>query len=45
MIVKAIRFSRELNKKIEKEAKRNKVSFSKFVVEACKYALDHMEKE
>ncbi len=42
-IVKSIRFSKELNKRIEEEAKKNKVSFSKFVIEACIYALKNMK--
>ncbi len=44
-IVRTIRFSKELNNKIEEEAKKNKVNFTKFVIEACIYALENMEKK
>ncbi len=40
---KCIRFPKELIKEIN-EAKSKKVTFSKFVIEACKYALDNLEK-
>ena len=36
-----IRFPKELWEMINKE--KGNVSFNKFVVEACKYALDNME--
>ncbi len=44
-IAKVIRFSKELHKEIEKESKKNKISFTKFVIEACIYALENMEKK
>ncbi len=44
-IVRTIRFSKEIDKRIVEEAKRNKISISKFVVKACTYALDNMEKK
>ncbi len=44
-ITKGIRFPRELVFKIEKQAKKNKVTFSKFVIEACLYALENMDKK
>ncbi len=40
---KTIRFPLPLINKIEEEIKGKNVSFSKFVIEACKYALDNME--
>ncbi len=43
-ILKNIRFPKSLVKRIEKETKKNDISFTKFVVEACKYALDNIEK-
>lgn len=39
---KCIRFPKELIISINK-AKGKKVNFSKFVIEACKYALDNMD--
>lgn len=41
---KVIRFPKDLVRKIEKEARKNKISFTKFVILACKYALDNMDK-
>lgn len=41
---KCIRFPKELIKKINK-ATSNKITFSKFVIEACNYALENIEKE
>lgn len=41
---KVIRFPKDLVRKIEKEASKNKISFTKFVILACKYALDNMDK-
>lgn len=43
-ILKNIRFPKSLLKRIENVSKKNKVSFTKFVIEACKYALDNIEK-
>lgn len=40
-VLKSIRFPKSLVRIIEKEAKKNKVSFTKFVVEACIYAIDN----
>lgn len=37
-----IRFSKELFDKINKE--KDKASFTKFVIEACIYALDNIDK-
>ena len=42
-VAKGIRFPSSLITKIEKESKKNKISFSKFVIEACLYALENME--
>lgn len=42
-ILKNIRFPKELVKKIEIKAKKNKISFTKFVIEACKYALNNID--
>ncbi len=43
-VAKVIRFSKDLTKRIENEAKKNQIAFSKFVIEACIYALENMEK-
>lgn len=43
-VLKNIRFPKSLVKKIDVEAKKNKISFTKFVIEACKYALDNIDK-
>lgn len=40
---KCIRFPKELIKDINK-ATDNKITFSKFVIDACKYALENLEK-
>ncbi len=40
---KCIRFPKDLIKEINK-AKSDKVTFSKFVIEACNYALENLEK-
>lgn len=42
--LKNIRFPKDLIKRIEKESEKNNISFTKFVIEACKYALDNIEK-
>lgn len=39
---KCIRFPKELINKINK-ATNNKITFSKFVIDACNYALDNLE--
>lgn len=41
---KIIRFPKDLIKRIDKETKKNNISFTKFVIEACKYALENIEK-
>ena len=41
---KSIRFPLELVEKIETAIERNDVSFSSFVIQACEYALDHIDK-
>ncbi len=43
-INKCIRFPIKLEEEIKKEATKNNVTFSKFVIEACKFALDNMDK-
>lgn len=40
---KVIRFPAYLVKDIEKLAKKNSISFTRFVILACIYALDNME--
>ncbi len=40
---KSIRFPLELVEQIEEAIKGNDVTFSGFVIQACEYALDHME--
>ncbi len=42
VVVKCIRFPKDLVEQIKEEADKNKVTFSKFVLEACKFALDNM---
>lgn len=41
---KVIRFPKYLIEQIEKETKKDEISFTKFVIEACKYALENIEK-
>ena len=41
---KTIRFPLPLIKRIEQVIKGKDVSFSGFVIQACKYALEHMQK-
>lgn len=43
-VLKNIRFPKNLIKKIEKEARKNNISFTRFVILACIYALDNSEK-
>lgn len=43
-ITKCIRFPKYLIEQIEKETKKDEISFTKFVIEACKYALENIEK-
>lgn len=43
-VAKCIRFPKELVDKIN-EVKSKDIAFSKFVIEACKYALDNIEDE
>ncbi len=40
---KCIRFPKELINKINKVTNK-KITFSKFVIDACNYALDNMDK-
>lgn len=40
---KTIRFPLPLINKIEEEIKGKNVSFSKFVIQACEYALENMK--
>ncbi len=42
---KTIRFPIELIERIEKAIQGRDVSFSGFVIQACKYALDNLEEE
>lgn len=41
---KTIRFPIELINKIEKAIQGKDITFSKFVIQACEYALKNMEK-
>lgn len=43
-VSKVIRFPKYLIEQIKKETKKNNISFTKFVVEACIYALDNIDK-
>ena len=40
---KTIRFPLELIERIEKAIKNKDVTFSRFVIQACEYALDNLE--
>ncbi len=42
---KCIRFPNELLTLINKQTKSNNITFSKFVILACKYALDNIDKK
>lgn len=42
---KTIRFPLPLINKIEEEIKGKNVSFSRFVIQACEYALENMEEK
>ncbi len=42
---KTIRFPLPLIKEIEKVLKGTELTFSKFVIQACEYALNNMEQE
>lgn len=42
---KTIRFPLELINRIEDELQNNNVTFSRFVIQACEYALENMEKK
>ncbi len=42
---KCVRFPIKLVKEIEKVINEYNVTFSHFVIEACKYALENMEKK
>lgn len=41
---KSIRFPLELTERIEEAIKSKDVSFSSFVIQACEYALENMDK-
>ncbi|MGU8008712.1 YlcI/YnfO family protein [Streptococcus suis] len=43
--IKTIRFPSELVDRIEEALVRKDVSFSSFVIQACDYALNNMDKE
>ncbi len=42
---KSIRFSNELLNKINKQTKSNNITFSKFVILACEYALNNLDNQ
>lgn len=42
--IKTIRFPKELIEEINK-ATNNKITFSQFVIDACIYALDNLDKK
>ena len=44
-INKCVRFPSNLVKEIDAIANENNIAFSKFVIQACEYALKNMEKE
>ncbi len=43
-VIRTIRVSKKLNKKLIEEARINKVSVSRFINEAIIYALENMDK-
>ncbi len=44
-INKCVRFPAKIIKEIEKITTENNVSFSKFVIEACEYALEDIKEQ
>lgn len=44
-VLKNIRFPKSLIERIEKETKQNNISFTKFVIEACLYALNNIDEK
>lgn len=44
-INKTIRFPLELIERIENVIKEHDVTFSGFIIQACEYALDHMDSD
>ncbi len=42
---KSIRFSNDLLNKINKQIESNNITFSKFVILACEYALQNINKK
>ena len=42
---KCVRFPAKISAEIEKVANENNVSFSKFVIEACLYALEDIKEQ
>ncbi len=42
---KCIRFPNDLLEQIKKQAQDNNITFSKFVILACEYALDNIKQE
>ncbi len=42
-VTKSVRFSKDLLDKIQKQAKSNNITFSKFVILACEYALQNLD--
>ncbi len=42
---KCIRFPNNLLEQIKKQALNNNITFSKFVLLACEYAIDNMDKK
>ncbi len=42
---KCVRFPAEIITRIDEVANKNNVSFSKFVIQACEYALNDLEEQ
>ncbi len=42
---KCIRFPNDLLEQIKQQAQNNNITFSKFVILACSYAIDNIEKK
>ncbi len=42
---KSIRFSNDLLNKINKQTKNHSITFSRFVILACEYALNNIDKK
>ena len=44
-VSRTVRFTEQLFEQLNKTAAENDISFNLLVLQCCKYALDHLEKE